>query len=76
MKVRLKTSLIGTKNRAGDVVNLPDNTAKRLIKENLAVFIEDDKKENKKDSKVNVENRQRQRKRTTKRRTSKNTSKG
>jgi len=75
MKVKLKTSLIGTSHRAGHIVDLPDNTAKRLIKENLAVYIEETK-ENKKDSKVNVENRQRQRKRTTKRRTSKNTSKG
>jgi len=75
MKVKLKTSLIGTSHRAGHIVDLPDNTAKRLIKENLAVYIEDNV-ENKKDSKVNVENRQRQRKRTTKRRTSKNTSKG
>jgi len=75
MKVKLKTSLIGTSHRAGHIVDLPDNTAKRLIKENLAVYIEETK-ENKKDSKVNVENRQRQRKRTTKRGRSKNTSKG
>lgn len=61
MIVKLKRSLIGSKHRVGDIVTLPDNTAKNLIKKGLAIAVEQPK-ETTKAKKSNVENRQRKRK--------------